>query len=114
MEPKGKTVLITGSSSGIGKATALRFAKEGSNIVVNYRENEEGAGEVVDEIRKRGVRAVSVQADLAKENEIKKLIDKTLTEFCTADEIADAFVFLARNDAMTGQIIYVDGGFTLK
>ena len=46
---------------------------------------------------------------------IQSLLDmQYLKRFITKDEIADAFIFLAKNDAMTGQVIYVDGGFTLK
>ncbi|HRO65144.1 MAG TPA: SDR family NAD(P)-dependent oxidoreductase [Candidatus Dojkabacteria bacterium] len=43
MEIKNKVVLITGSSSGIGRQTAIRFAQEGAKVVINYRVNKEGA-----------------------------------------------------------------------
>lgn len=44
MDLKNKVVLITGSSSGIGKTTAIRFAKEGAKVVVNFKTNEMGGG----------------------------------------------------------------------
>jgi 3-oxoacyl-[acyl-carrier protein] reductase len=49
------------------------------------------------------------------EEQIQSFIDQTyLKRWVTVEEIADAFIFLAKNDAMTGQVIYVDAGFTLK
>ena len=246
MDLKNKVVVITGSSSGIGKTTAIRFAKAGAKVVVNYNINEKGGKETVGEIEKLGGEALLVQADVSKPEEVKKLFkevdkkfgtvhilinnaaipndqvpyleasyddilglintdliapmmcskeaikfmqkqgfgkiintssirgaehggrsvvyaaskaginsfSKTLAKmvspdiqvnavapgFCktrnydkmtkeqtdsfiaqtylkrwvTEDEVADAFIFLAKNDAMTGQVIYVDAGFTLK
>lgn len=246
MELKNKIVVITGSSSGIGKRTAIRFAKEGAKVVVHYGVNEKGGKETVEEIKKLGGEAFLVQAEMSKAEEIEKMfkeivekykkidilinnaarpseitpffessqkdildllnmnvvgamlcskqvipimkangggkilntssikgceygggsvtyavskaainsftktlakqvapeilvnavapgyvktrvydgidqekikkwLDGTyLKKWVTEDEIADAFIFLAKNDAMTGQVIYVDAGFTLK
>lgn len=246
MNLKDKVVLITGSSSGIGKNLAIRFAKEGSKIIVNYHINEKGAEETLAEIKEFGAQGIIVQADVTKPEDIKRMFDTTIDEyksidilinnagigtdkveyleaeykdfkemvdtnligpmictqhaikimrkqgggkilftssirgveyggrapvyaatkaalnsftktiakqcapeilvnavapgcvktrtydklsqeridallnmqylkrFLTPEEIADAFIFLAKNDAMTGQVIYVDGGFTLK
>jgi 3-oxoacyl-[acyl-carrier protein] reductase len=245
MDLKDKVVVITGSSSGIGKTTAIRFAKEGAKVVVNYNVNETGGKETFEEVEKYS-EGLLVQADVSKPSEVKKLfaavakkfktvhilinnaaipndkvpyleasyeqilemvntdligpmmcsqeaikfmqkqgfgkiintssirgaehggrsvvyasskaglnsfsktlakmvapgiqvnavapgfvktrnydrstpeqlknfIDQTyLKRWVTEDEIADAFIFLAKNDAMTGQVIYVDAGFTLK
>ncbi|NWF54419.1 MAG: SDR family oxidoreductase [Syntrophaceae bacterium] len=241
-----KVVLITGSSSGIGRATAVRFAEEGARLVVNYHVNRKGAEETRDAIIKKGGSAILVQADVSDPKDVERLfqialdhcgkidvlinnaaigtdkvpfmeasfedmaemirtdligpmlcaqmavgimekqgagkilntssirgwehggraivysaakaginsftrtlakqvapriqvnavapgfvktrsydnmsremIDFFIGQTClkrwvTEEEIADAFVFLAKNDAMTGQVIYVDGGFTLK
>jgi len=245
MELKDKIVIITGSSSGIGRTTAIRFAKEGAKVVVNYNVNKVGGEETLKEIQKYS-EGLLVQADVSKPEGSKKLfeeIEKTfgtvhilinnaaipndkvpyleavyedivelvhtdligpmicsqiavkymqkqgfgkiintssirgaehggrsvvyaasksginsfsktlakmvsptiqvnavapgfvktrnydkmtkeqtdtfieqtyLKRWVTEDEIADAFIFLAKNDAMTGQVIYVDAGFTLK
>jgi len=245
MELKDKIVVITGSSSGIGKTIAIQFAKEGAKIVVNYRANKKGGEETLAEVQKYS-EGLLVQADVSKPEEIEKLfnevekkfgtvhilinnaaitddkvpyleasyedivelvntdligpmvcaqhavkymqkqgfgkiintssvrgaehggrsvvyaaskaainsfsktlakivaptiqvnavapgfvktrgydklkdeqienfLDQTyLKRWVTKDEIADAFIFLAKNDAMTGQVIYVDAGFTLK
>ncbi len=245
MELKDKVVLITGSSSGIGKTTAISFAKEGSKVVVNYNVNKKGGEETLKEVEKHS-EGLLVQADVSNPKDVKRLFDevekkfgtvhilinnaaipndkvpyleasyedilelvntdliapmicsqyaikymkkqgfgkilntssirgaehggrsvvyaaskaginsftKTLTKmvspeiqvnavapgfvktrnydkmtqeqldvfinqtylkrWVTEDEIADTFIFLAKNDAMTGQVIYVDAGFTLK
>lgn len=83
MNLKDKVVLITGSSSGIGKATALTFAKEGAKIVINYKSNKKGADETVSEIKKLGSNAVSIQSDVADPAQVKKLFEATIKAFGT-------------------------------
>ena len=68
--------LITGSSRGIGAATAKLAAKRGYAVCVNYLKNEQRADEVVAEIRAGGGRAIPVQADTAKEDEVIKLFER--------------------------------------
>jgi 3-oxoacyl-[acyl-carrier protein] reductase len=80
-----KTILITGSSSGIGRATALRFAEDGFNVIANYLNNQNGAEEVVVEIQKMGAKAIAIKADVTKEDEVKKLIELSVKEFGTID-----------------------------
>lgn len=245
MDIINKVVVITGSSSGIGRTTAISFAKEGAKVVVNYNVNKKGGIETLSDVHKHS-EGLLVQADISKPKEVirlfkevkkkfgtvhilinnaaipndrvpyleasyeeisdfvntdligpmicsqeaikfmkkqgfgkiinttsirgaehggrsvvyaackaalnsfsktlakmvapeiqvnavapgfvktrnydnfgKKQIDSFLAQtylkrFVTEDEIADAFIFLAKNDAMTGQVIYVDAGFTLK
>jgi len=245
MDLNDKVVVITGSSSGIGKTTAIRFAKEGAIVVINYKTNEVGAKQTLEAVNKHSEGHI-IQADVSNPDDVKKLFSEVGTRFgtvhilinnaaipndkvpyleasyeqilelvntdligpmicsqaalvymqkqgfgkiintssirgaehggrsvvyaasksglnsfsktlakmvspnihvnavapgfvktrnydkmtqeqldkfldqtylkrwVTEDEIADAFIFLAKNDAMTGQIIYVDAGFTLK
>lgn len=80
-----KTILITGSSKGIGKATALRFAKDGNNIIINYLNDKDSAENVILEIQKLGSNAIAIQADVTKEDEAKKLVDLAIQEFKTID-----------------------------
>jgi 3-oxoacyl-[acyl-carrier protein] reductase len=76
----GKVAVVTGASKGIGAAIAKEFAAEGASVVVNYASSKTDADKVVDEITKRGGKAVAVQGSVAKKAEVEKLfvaIEKT-------------------------------------
>ena len=73
-------VLITGALTGIGRATALAFAKEGAHVVVSGRRDEEGK-KLVSEMRKLGAEAEFIRADVRHDEEVRKLIDKTVERF---------------------------------
>lgn len=85
MKLKGSVALITGSSSNIGEATAKLFAKQGAKIVVNCKNNVEGAEKVVGEIKKVGGEAFYFKADLAKEDEVKRLFQEITERYKTLD-----------------------------
>ena len=76
-----KVVIVTGSSSGIGKSTAIEFAKAGAKVVVHYNSNSEGAEKVVDDITKMGEKAVATGGDLSEKDNVDKLINDTLSTF---------------------------------
>jgi NAD(P)-dependent dehydrogenase (short-subunit alcohol dehydrogenase family) len=77
-------VLITGALTGIGRATALAFAKEGARIVVSGRRDEAGQA-LVKELRALGVEAEFVNADVRKEEDVRSLIDRTMKRFGRLD-----------------------------
>lgn len=81
----GKVAIVTGASRGIGRAIALKLASNGVSVVVNYVGNVEKAQEVVSEIEKMGVQAISVQADVSKVAEIEKLFAQTIERFGQVD-----------------------------
>lgn len=85
MKLKNKIAIITGSSKGIGKSTALLFAKEGAKVVVNYFSSEKEAFSVVDKIKKIGSEAIAIKCDVSKENEVKEMIQKTIDTFGKID-----------------------------
>ncbi len=85
MNLKGKVAIITGSSSGIGRATAIRFAKEGAKVVVNSHKNLEECMEVVNEIKKKKGEAIAVVADISKQSDVNKLINETVKAFGRLD-----------------------------
>ena len=82
---RGKVVVVTGASLGIGRATALAFAREGAKVVVNYRSHRERAEEVVQTIRGVGSEAVAIEADVASQAAVEKLIARTVEEFGQLD-----------------------------
>jgi NAD(P)-dependent dehydrogenase (short-subunit alcohol dehydrogenase family) len=79
-----KVVLITGGTSGIGRATALAFAKEGAKVVVTGRRAEEGA-ETVRLIKAAGGEGLFVQTDVTKADQVKAMVDKTLATYGRLD-----------------------------
>lgn len=82
---KGKVAIITGSDSGIGQATAIRFAEEGADVLINYLHDKKGAEETRKEVESKGKRAVVVQADMSREEEVDKLFEQCLKAFGTVD-----------------------------
>ncbi len=84
---KDKTVIVTGGAKGIGKAIAVRFAKEGANIVLNYRSTSPEA--VKNEIEAMGVKCLTVQADVSKFDEAQKLVDAAVAEFGGVDVLVN-------------------------
>ena len=72
----GKNALVTGSSRGIGRAIAEGLAREGATVVINFVNDKQSADETVDAITSAGGKAISIQADVSKVAEIKKLFDE--------------------------------------
>ena len=81
---KDKVLLVTGSTTGIGRAVAIRAAKEGAKVVVVGRRKEKGE-EVVDEIRQDGGEAMFVQIDLSSEESSKQLIETVVNQYGRLD-----------------------------
>lgn len=82
---KGKVAIVTGSSRGIGRASALALAKEGINVVVNYLEHEKEAEETVGVIRKMDCQSLKVQADVCKVEDVLKMVEIAIKTFGRID-----------------------------
>ena len=85
MQLKNKVAIVTGSSRGIGKAVAERFAREGARVVVNYVRSRKAADAVVAGIRKAGGEAVAVKADVSKRADAERLIKSAVKAFGRLD-----------------------------
>ncbi|MDX2097881.1 MAG: SDR family oxidoreductase [Leptolyngbyaceae cyanobacterium bins.59] len=89
----GKTALITGASSGIGQAIAIRLAQEGCNIAINYRKSPEGAEETEDlamqnacgQIEGCGVQSLLIQGDVSQEEDIVQMVNAVIEKFGKLD-----------------------------
>ncbi|MEX6508748.1 SDR family oxidoreductase [Jiella sp. M17.18] len=72
----GQVAIVTGSSSGIGQASAIEMARAGADVVVNYRSSEDGAQETVARIDALGRRGVAIKADVSDETDVARLFDE--------------------------------------
>lgn len=84
-ELKGKVAVITGSSKGLGRAIAERYAKEGVHVVLNYRSSEDEMNKVIEGIEAAGGKAIAVKGDVAEEGLAEKMIETAVSEFGKMD-----------------------------
>lgn len=84
-----KVVLITGGSRGIGKATALEFAKHGFDVVVNYVSDEISANTIVEEIKKIGVNSLAIKCDISNENDVKNMVNTIMSTYGKIDVVVN-------------------------
>lgn len=82
---KGKVVLVTGGSRGLGAATAEAFADQGADVAISYAASADKAATVVEKLRAKGVRAIAVKSDQADLASAKPLIDRVIAEFGKLD-----------------------------
>lgn len=86
---KGKVAIVTGASKGIGAAIAEHLAAEGASIVVNYASSKAGADAVVGRITAKGGKAIAIQADLSKPEDIKRLFAQTKAAYGKLDVLVN-------------------------
>lgn len=85
----GKNAVITGASSGIGRAMAIELAKEGANVVVNYNKNKEGAEKTLSLVREAGGIGFAFGADVGKYEEAGKLVDFAMSKLGKIDVLVN-------------------------
>jgi NAD(P)-dependent dehydrogenase (short-subunit alcohol dehydrogenase family) len=92
---KGQTVLVTGSSSGIGRATAIAFAAEGARVAVTYHENRQGAEATASQVQAAGGQALLVRYDLADLESIRASVDSIRQEWGTLNVLVNNAVLMS-------------------
>jgi L-rhamnose 1-dehydrogenase len=95
---KGKTILVTGASNGIGKAIAVMAARESCSVAINYFSDERGAKDTVDQVQRCGVQALLVQGDVGIEKDAQRIVERTIEAFGHIDFLVNnAGIFLDRD-----------------
>ena len=115
----GKVALVTGSGRNIGRATVLKLAAEGANVVVNSRSNQAEADAVAQEARGLGVKALSVLADVANKEQVDSMISRAMSEFGKVDILINnaairphkPFTEVTLQDWETVRGVVLDGAF---
>jgi glucose 1-dehydrogenase len=85
MRLQGKVAIVTGSATGIGKACVEAMAREGACVAIDYIGSPDNAQGVVDEIKQAGGRALAIEADISKQDQVQHLVDQTVQEFGRLD-----------------------------
>ncbi len=96
----GKAALITGGDSGIGRAVALAFAREGADVVISYLDEHEDAKEAASWVEKAGRRVVLVPGDISSEAHCNELVARTVKEFGKIDVLVSNAAFQASHESI--------------
>ncbi|MES4786096.1 MAG: NAD(P)-dependent oxidoreductase, partial [Nitrospiraceae bacterium] len=86
---QGKVALITGGDSGIGRATAIAFAKEGAHVVIVYLNEHKDADETKQLVEKEGRQCLTIAGDVGDERLCRESVDRTITQFGRLDILVD-------------------------
>ena len=89
MQVEGKSAVITGGGTGVGRATAIALAKLGCAVAVNYSRSQAEAEETAGELRTLGVRAIAVQGDVASDADCRRIIQAAVDEFGRLDVLVN-------------------------
>src|SRR5215472_12040724 len=92
---RDKVVLVTGSSSGIGKAAALAFAGEGARVIVTYHENQPGAEATAEQVRVAGGQALVLHYDLANPDSVRAAVQSVQTEWGALNVLVNNAVLMS-------------------
>jgi 3-oxoacyl-[acyl-carrier protein] reductase len=85
VDSRKRVALVTGAARGIGRAIAFDLAKEGADVIVNYRSRADAAEEVTKIIKEMGREGISIKADVANDAEVKSMVDRAIERFGSID-----------------------------
>ncbi|UDY24779.1 SDR family oxidoreductase [Nocardioides sp. Kera G14] len=97
---EGKVAVITGGDSGIGRAVAIAFAREGADVVISYLDEHEDAQDTASYVEKAGRRAVLVPGDLSQPQQCRDVIDKAFEEFGRLDVLVSNAAFQMTHESL--------------
>ena len=101
MNPMNRVALVTGSSRGIGRAIAAQLAREGYAVGINYYERRDKAEELAAQLAREGCRALAVQADVSKRDEVNAMVKRV-------EEAFGPISVLVNNAGVAGQALFQD------
>lgn len=90
---KGKVAIITGADSGIGRAVAIAYAREGADIVISYLNEDQDAAETARLVKEAGRKAILIRGDIKSVEQCKEIVSKTLKEFNRLDVLVNNAAF---------------------
>ncbi|PPJ20955.1 NAD(P)-dependent oxidoreductase [Nocardia nova] len=96
----GKAAVITGADSGIGRAVAIAFAREGADVLISYLDEHEDAQQVVALVEQAGRKAVAVPGDLSDPEHCKAVIDRAATEFGKIDVLVSNAAYQMTHESL--------------
>ena len=95
---EGKSALVTGSSSGIGRGITIRFAREGANVAINYSKSKESADNTLSEVKATGAKGIAIRADVSRTEQVDRMVSETIHEFGRLDILVNnAGVFIEKS-----------------
>src|SRR4051812_46313397 len=96
----GMKALITGADSGIGKAVAIAFAREGADVLISYLNEHDDAKETVEQVRKPGRRALAIPGDISNEQHCRELIDHAVKELGGIDILVNNAAYQMKHESL--------------
>ena len=97
---EGRNAIITGGDSGIGRAVAIAFAREGANVLISYLKEHEDADKTAQYVRDAGKKAILVAGDVSEENHCKKIVQRAVEEFGQVDILVNNAAFQMARESL--------------
>ena len=101
MDLKGKVALVTGASSGIGKATAIALAMNGASVIINYKSDSKSARLVLEECDRFSSKNLAVKADITSEPEVRRMFKQIVREYHSLDILVNNAGIFDETDGLT-------------